>query len=283
LNRLSLVARHVRPGQATGERRSTKRGTSVEFADYRDYAKGDDLRRVDWNIYARLERPFIKLFEEKEDLAVHILLDCSASMDWGADSENKWQYARQLAAALGYIALTAGDRLTVTALRSEQTPLTFGPVRGPGHTLRLIDWLASLDVQGPTHLNTGLRAYAIAGGRAGLTLLITDLFSPAGYLQGVTSLAARGHEVAIIHILSPDEIDPPLGGDLRLIDVETGAAQEVTIDGGMRDLYRRRLAAWRDEIGAACRARDVTYLPVQTDLPLEQLVLTELRRTGLIR
>ena len=351
LERVSFRVRHVRAGQVAGERRSTKRGTSVEFADYRDYTRGDDLRWVDWNVYARLERPFVKLFEEEEDLAVHLLLDGSGSMDWGGgqgdretrrqgdkgtggqgdketrgqgdkgtggqgdketrgqgdkgtrgqgdqgtrgqgdqetrgpgDQENKWVYARRLAAALGYVALASGDRLTVANLHSPFSILhsPFGPVRGRGHVLRLFEWLGGVEAGGVTDLNAGLRAYAVAGGRPGLAVLISDLFSPAGYLEGVTALAARGHEVAVVHVLAPDEVEPPLGGDLRLLDVETGGAQEVTIDGGMRALYRRRLAAWQDEIRAACRARGVRYVPVETDTPFERVVMYELRRVGVL-
>jgi uncharacterized protein (DUF58 family) len=300
LEQLSLVATHVRAGRTAGERRSTKRGTSVEFADYRDYVRGDDLRRVDWNIYARLERPFVKLFEEEEDLAVHILLDGSASMDWGnGDGEtegqgdretNKWLYARRMAAALGYVALVSGDRLTVASLhspvsgpRSEAGDWRFGPVRGRGHSLRLFEWLEGIEAEGTTDLDLALRGYGISGGRAGLVILISDLFSPAGYLKGVTSLAARGHEVAIIHLLSPDEVEPPLGGDLRLLDVETGAAQEVSIDGGMRALYRRRLQEWQGGIRADCRARDVHYIPVETATPYDHVLLYELRRAGMAK
>jgi uncharacterized protein (DUF58 family) len=298
LEQLSLVARRVRAGQAAGERRSTKRGTSVEFADYRDYSQGDDLRRVDWNIYARLERPFVKLFEEEEDLAVHLLLDGSGSMDWGGDGDegtgeqgdkgaesNKWVYARRLAGALGYIALISGDRLTVATIQSpaSNTHSRFGPARGRGHTLRMFEWLEGLEAGGVTDLSASLQAYAISGGRAGLVVLISDLFSPAGYVEGLTALAARGHEVAMIHVLAPDEVEPPLAGDLRLLDVETGEPQEVTIDGGMRALYRSRLAAWRDEIRAACRSRDVHYIPVETDTPFERVVLYDLRRAGLLK
>jgi uncharacterized protein (DUF58 family) len=293
LDRLSLVVRHARAGQTAGERRSTKRGTSVEFADYRDYAQGDDLRRVDWNIYARLERPFVKLFEEEEDLAAHVLLDGSGSMEWGGSraeergsggaEENKWLYARQLAAALGYVALGGGDRLTVANLQSSISDLRFGPVRGRGHALRLFDWLEGLEASGTTDLSAALRAYAVSGGRAGLTILVSDLLSPAGYADGLTALAARGHEVAVIHVLSPDEVEPPLGGDLRLLDVETGAPQEVTIDGGMRALYRRRLETWRDEIRATCRARDAHYVPVVTDTPFDRVVLYDLRRMGVVK
>jgi uncharacterized protein (DUF58 family) len=297
LDRLSLVARRVRVGQTAGERRSTKRGTSVEFADYRDYVQGDDLRRVDWNIYARLERPFVKLFEEEEDLAVHVLLDGSGSMEWGGESANgrigeldKWLYAQRLAAALGYVALISGDRLAVANLqstipgpRSESGDWRLGPMRGRGHALRMFDWLEGLGASGTTDLNAALRAYAVSGGRAGLVALISDLFSPAGYAEGLAALAARGHEVSILHVLSPDEVEPPLGGDLRLLDVETGEPQDVTIDGGMRTLYRRRLEEWRDEIRAACRARDVHYVPIVTDMPLDRVVLYDLRRVGLVK
>jgi hypothetical protein len=378
LDRLSFSPRHVRAGRVAGERRSTKRGTSVEFADYRDYARGDDLRRVDWNIYARLDRPFVKLFEEEEDLAVHILLDGSGSMDWGGDGdgetggqgkeemrgwrdggrpwpervegaaslpfslvrdENKWLYARRLAASLGYVVLTSGDQLTVTNLQLPASDLQsrFGPVRGRGHVLRLFHWLGALSAEGMTDLNACLRAYAVTGGRPGLLILLSDLFSPsikkgseatpsikkgseatpsikkgseatplssegiavrrglavapaepglgevAGYLEGLSALAARGHELAVVHVLSPNEVEPPLRGDLRLLDVETGAPQEVTIDAHVRALYRRRLAAWRDEIRAVCRARDVHYLPAETDTPFERMVLYDLRRVGLLR
>ncbi len=282
LSNLKMVTRRVRTGQVAGERRSTRRGTSVEFADYRDYTHGDDLRRVDWNIYARLERPYVRLFEEEEDLAVYILLDGSGSMDWGAGEGNKWLCARQLAAALGYITLAGGDHLAVAAIRYPQ-PVFFGPVRGQGNVLRLFEWLETLKAEGTTDLNAALRACALSGRRAGLAILISDMFSPTGFTDGLTALAASGHEIAIIHVLASDEIDPPLGGDLRLLDVEGGAPQEVTVDAGVLALYRRRLAAWQEEIRALCRARDARYLPVATEVPLERIVLYEMRRTGLVK
>src|SRR5512138_2762198 len=133
LNRLALVARQVRAGQMKGERRSIKRGTSLEFADYRNYAPGDDLRRLDWKVYDRLDRPFLKLFEEEEDLAVHVLLDGSASMDWGEGEQNKFRFAVKLAASMGVMALATGDTLTVRLLKQNGlsgTPLQYGPSRG---------------------------------------------------------------------------------------------------------------------------------------------------------
>ena len=292
LDRLALVASRVRAGQTKGERRSTKHGSSVEFADYRNYAQGDDLRRVDWNVYARLERPFIKLLEEEEDLAVHLLVDASKSMEWGEGDFNKLDYALILTAALGYIALAAGDRLTVRMLRAALTPnpggkevrgARFGPARGRGHILRLLSFLDEQAGEGQTDLDAQLREYALAGGRAGLAFVITDLFSPAGYQAGLSALQGRGYEVSLLHVLAPDELDPPLAGDLRLIDVESGQAQDVTLDGGLRDLYRRRVAAWRDEVEAYCLRRDIHYVPVLTSTAWDRLVLFNMRRRGLIR
>ena len=289
VDRLSLVVRKRRAGLVRGERRSTRRGVSVEFADYRDYTKGDDLRRVDWNIYARLERPFVKLFEEEQDLTVHLLLDASRSMDWPPNQvtpTNKWLYARRVAAALGYIALTGGDRLIVTTVAGGETdapPTRFGPARGKGQALRLLHYLSERETRGATDLDRALRDYAFAARRPGLAILVTDLYSPPGFQEGLSTLLARGYEVVLLHTLSPEEANPRLAGDLRLVDVESGHGQEVTIDAGMRDIYRRRLAAWKDEISHWCGQRGVAYVPVVTDTPFEELILTYLRQRGLIR
>jgi uncharacterized protein (DUF58 family) len=287
LDRLALVAAQVRAGQIKGERRSTKRGTSIEFADYRDYTRGDDLRRVDWNVYARLERPFIKLLEEEEDLAVHVLMDASRSMAFGGEGDeapqHKFRYAQRLAAALGTIALGAGDRLTLAALRDAAPAEQFGPARGQGHTLRLLKFLEGLEPGGTTDLEAALRLYALGVRRSGLLLLISDLLSPAGYRGGLAQLQGRGYEAAVLHLLAPEEVDPPLAGDLRLIDAETGTPQDVTINGGLRQSYRERVGAWREEIEAHCVKRGIHYVPVVTDVPWDELVLHQLRQRRLIK
>jgi len=287
LEQLALVASQVRAGAIKGERRSTKRGTSIEFADYRNYTRGDDLRRVDWNIFARLERPFIKLLEEEEDLAVHLLLDASASMDWprhpaAPSAAHKFTFARRLLAGLGYIALVSGDRLSVRALGGPAAQ-QWGPARGRGRILEMLGTVEGYRSGGETALAAGLRAYALRGGRPGLCIVISDLFSPDGYADGLTALLGRGHEIALIHVLAPDEVNPPLAGDLRLVDVETAAGQDVSIDGTMRDLYRRRLEAWRESILAYCAARGVHYVPVETSVPWEEVILYQLRRLGVVR
>jgi uncharacterized protein (DUF58 family) len=294
LDRLALVASQVRAGQIKGERRSTKRGTSIEFADYRNYTRGDDLRRVDWNVYARLERPYIKLLEEEEDLAVHVLVDTSRSMDFGSaaagpplsdelQAQNKFLYARRLAAALAYVALAAGDRLTVTALRDSSVAAQFGPARGRPHTLRLLQFLQDLAPGGATNLDAALRNYTLGTRRVGLLFLISDMFSPAGHRAGLSQLQGRGYEVAVLHLLAPDELDPPLAGDLRLIDAETGTPQDVTLDGSLRELYRKRVLAWRDEIEAYCLKRQIHYVPVTTSAPWDEVVLFNLRQRGMVK
>jgi uncharacterized protein (DUF58 family) len=285
LERLTLVAARVRAGAMKGERRSTKRGTSIEFADYRDYSQGDDLRRLDWNIYARLDRPFIKLLEDEEDLAVHLLLDTSASMEWpldGTRDENKLRFGQRLLAGLATISLATNDRLTLGAL-TDSGGSSFGPVRGRGHNVPMLNYVQSLKASGVADLNVELRRYATRGGRPGLCFIISDLFSPGGYQDGVNALLAKGYEVGIVHVLSPDEVNPPLGGDLRLVDVETGQTQEVTIDGGLRELYVRRLAEWREGVRADCVKHAVHYVPVETNSAWEKVILYNLRRLGAVK
>ncbi|MBE2197046.1 MAG: DUF58 domain-containing protein [Anaerolinea sp.] len=298
LEQLTLVAERVRVGVMKGDRRSSKRGASIEFADYRNYVKGDDLRRLDWNVYARLERPFIKLLEEEEDLAVHLLVDSSASMNWphddseavigerlsvnGEQAGNKLVYALRLAGALGHIALTAGDLLTVTLLRSSGDQ-SWGPFRGQQNSLRLLHFLENGAAAGSTDLNVSLRTYALRGRRPGLLFVLTDLLSPNGYQEGLNALQARGYEVGIIHLLSPDEVQPPLSGDLKLLDVETGAEAEITLDATTLALYRERLGSWLAEIGVYCARRHIHYIPITTDLPWEKLVMQTLRVKGVLK
>lgn len=300
LEQLMLIANKVRAGAIKGERRSTKKGTSIEFADYRDYTRGDDLRRLDWNVYARLEKPFIKLLEEEEDLSVHILLDASTSMAWPPDDAplfgltsietplstfdtNKFRFGQRLAAALGHIALATGDRVSIGLLSGNRLADRWGPTRGRGQTMTMLSWLADQTPRGETDLNAALKDYALRGGRPGLAILITDMFSPNGYRDGLSALQGRGHEVSILHLLAPDEIEPELAGDVRLIDSETRQPQDVTIDGAMRDLYSRRLREWRDELAAACLTRSAHYVAVDTSTAWESVILYALRRAGVVR
>lgn len=287
LEPLMLVAQKVRAGAIKGERRSTKRGTSIEFADYRNYAPGDDLRRLDWNVYARTDRPYIKLLEDEEDLAVHVLLDASESMKWPREEDapqdvNKLLFGKRLMAGLGYVSLGTNDRLMLTALKGTGDE-TFGPARGRGQSVPMLRYAHALEGNGVTDLNVRLKDYAMRMRRPGLVFVISDMFSPSGYVDGLNALVGKGCEVVLLHILSPDEVTPPLAGDLRLVDVETGAAQEVSLDAEMRRVYMKRLEAWRHEIHTEANRRGVNYLALQTDMAWERVLLYELRKLGMVK
>lgn len=283
LNQLSLVASRVRAGVIKGGRRSARRGSSVEFADYRNYVPGDDLRRLDWNIYARLERPFIKLFEEEEDLSVSILIDGSRSMDWGEGDLHKFRYALRLAAGLSAVALASGDSLSLAFLQSGRVAAQFGPTRGQSALPRLFQFLEHLEARGETDLSNSLQQYAITPRRSGLVILLSDLLTPNDYQSGLRALQGRGHELALIHTLAPDELDPPLAGDLQLVDIESGQVQDVALDGGLRNLYRQRARAWIEAAQAESRKHDIRYLQLTTSLPWEKAILLEMRRAGVVK
>ena len=293
LEQLSLSADSVRVGVMKGNRRSRKRGTSIEFADYRDYTQGDDLRRLDWNVFARLERPFIKLTEEEEDLAVHILIDTSGSMDWPPNveqaTENKLRYAMQLAGALGTIALTSGD-LLLTTLFDSAGQRGWGPFRGRQNAWPLLQFLeANFDATrdaGPartTALDISLRQYALRARRPGLLFLLSDLLAPGGYRDGLSALLSRGYEIALLHVLSLDEASSTLSGDLKLVDVETGEAAEVTLDPLLVEQYTARVEAWQQEIQAFCTPRGIHYANMTTNVPWDAVIHGALRRQGVVR
>jgi len=287
LNQLTLVARRVRAGVLKGERRSTRRGASVEFADYRNYTPGDDLRRLDWNAFARLDRPFLKLMEEEEDLAVYLLIDISTSMDWGEGPTHKLTYALQLAAALAAMSLGSGDQCSVILLQNGKVSSRMGPLRGAHQLSRLLVFLENqsktFQSGGTTELDRVLREYSLAIGRPGVAFLLSDLFAPGGFQSGVNALLGRGFELILLHLLSPIELDPPLAGDLRLVDVETGKSEEITIDGGMRELYQRRMELWQAEFQQDCRKRGAEYIPVNTATPWDKLVLYNMRQAGVVK
>jgi uncharacterized protein (DUF58 family) len=275
LERLQIVMKAPVRGGLKGGRRSVKRGQSVEFADFRDYALGDDLRLLDWNVLARLEKLFIKLYVEEEDVTIHFLLDASASMSAGRPA--KLLFAKRAAAALGYIGLASEDRIAVTALaaRAGRRQVV---LRGSGRVFRLLAALSNIGpADGPTDLLASARhAGAQLSGR-GVIVLLSDLLDPAAD-KVIRELAATGSELIVLHVLSPEELDPALEGDMRLVDVETGDGLDVTVDLATIDDYKARLAAWQEDFAALAAKRNATYVPISTDLPLADLVFAELRR-----
>ena len=275
LERLLLIMKRPVRGGLKGGRRSVKRGQSVEFADFRDYSLGDDLRLLDWNVLARLEKLFIKLYVEEEDVTIHFLLDASASM--AAGNPPKLLFAKRAAAALGYIGLASEDRVAVTALAARAGRRQVA-LRGSGRVFRLLAALSSIGTaDGPTDLVASVRHAAAQLTGRGVIVLLSDLLDPAAD-KVIRELAATGSELIVLHVLSPDELDPSLEGDVRLVDVETGDGLDVTVDLATLDDYKARLAAWQEAFAELAARRGATYVPVSTDLPLADLVFAELRR-----
>lgn len=280
LDRLSLITRRAMVGEVQGERRSPRRGSSVEFADFRPYTRGDDLRQIDWNLYARLERVFLKMFVAEEELTVHLLVDCTASMDWG--EPNKLTYARRVAGAFGYVALTSLDRVTVAAFGAARL---LPGVRGKAGALPLFTFLQNLPAGSgapPTPLVDTCRRYAQTARNAGPLLLCTDLLDPQ-WEDALRALLTRPFEITLVHVLAPQELRPELDGDFRLLDAEGGAAVEITADLETLRRYDDGLRAWRAEVETFCNGRGISYIPADTAVPVEDFILANLRRRGVVR
>jgi uncharacterized protein (DUF58 family) len=274
LERLSLLSRRSFRGRVKGERRSPRKGISVEFSDFRPYGVGDDLRYVDWNVYARLDRLYLKLFVDEEDLCLHLLVDGSASMGFGEPS--KLGYAARLAAALGFVGLVGLERVGVAVVRDRMAE-GFNPTRGRSQVLPLLDFLGRLRPGGGTSLNDGLAAYALRSREAGLAVLVSDLMDPGGYERGLKALLERRFDVHVIQVLAGEEMNPAFGGDLRLLDSETGEQRDLTLDGEALREYHERLRTFLDRAEQFCRGNEISYHRVVTDVPVEEFMLRQLK------
>ncbi len=274
LERLALVSRRSFRSSIKGERRSPRRGHSVEFFDYRAYGIGDDLRYVDWNIYGRLDRLHVKLFVDEEDLCLHLLVDGSASMSFGTPS--KLDYAVRLAAALGFVGLVNHERVGVGILR-DRVAEGWPPTRGRNQVVAMVDFLAAVRPGGRTSLNEGLATYAMRAREPGLIVVMSDLLDPAGFETGVRALLERRFDVHLVHLLDPEEVNPELAGDLQLLDSETGELRELTVDGEAVRNYRERLYQFFERIETFCRTKEIGYHRVVTDTPVEQFVISQMR------
>jgi uncharacterized protein (DUF58 family) len=280
LEQMEYIVRRVLAGRVRGERRSKRRGIGSEFADYRDYVQGDDLRFIDWNIYGRLDRLFLKLFLEEEDLSVSIFLDATRSMDFGAP--NKFGFAKKLAAALGYVGLVNLDRVTVEATaegRADVMPSR----RGKQQLYRLLEFLDRQEASGDTDLEGSLKAFSLRSARPGVKIAISDFLDKRGF-EGALKWLGRGPgEVVVIQVLSPQEIKPDVVGDVALIDSEDGALQEVSITSGLLKRYQKNLQAVCGGLRDSCRKRGWAYFMTPSNAPLSRLILTSLRQRGVMR
>lgn len=276
LERLRISSRKLFPGTMKGKRRSIKRGSSVEFADYRDYQPGDDFRFIDWNIYSRLDKLFLKTFIEEENIYIHILLDVSASMNFGNPS--KLEYGKKIATALGYIGLIDLDTVAVSTFAEELNELR--RLRGKDRIFILMKFLESI---GPSNskslMDNCLKRYARKTKQTGVAIIISDFLVPKiVYEEGLKSLIYKNFDVNIIHVLSNEEINPLISGELKLKDSETGEIKEVTITERMINHYKMRLEKFCDDLENFCERNNILYVFADTRTSIDDLILRTLRR-----
>lgn len=283
LEQFQLLARRRAKSALRGERRSRARGQSVEFADYRNYVAGDDLRYLDWNLYGRLDRLFLKLYEEERELPVRVFLDASESMSFG--DPPKFDFARQVAAAIGYVALCGFDRVTVQVFPEnpeESIPRSaLRAVRGRKSALSFFRNLSQITARGPAEFNAYLRRGALEARRSGLAVVLSDFLDPAGYESGLSALVGRGFQVNAVQILAPEELAPTNYGDLRLVDSETGAIQEVTFGKFRLKAYQQTVQNYCQRLREYCKSRGIHFFSVSSKTSLEQLLLKQLREAAI--
>ena len=280
LERLELVSRKIFRGRMKGERRSQRKGQSVEFSDFRNYVAGDDLRFVDWNLYARLDKLFLKMYLEEEDLHFYTLIDDSLSMEFG--SPTKLHYAKQLAAALGFIGLCRADRVKIEALsQSRHSPAPL--LRGRHSLWRMTEYLDAMRAGENIPLAEGVKNFCLRNSGKGILVLISDLMDKQGYESALRFLLAQQMDIYVVHLLSPEELDPDVKGDLRLIDCEDGHEAEITASRPLLNRYQRTVASFVEAAQTFCTRRGMSYLMTNTNIPVDKIVSNYLRQRGLVR
>lgn len=281
LERLSLVTARSLPGGLSGEHSSRRRLPAPTFSDHRPYSTGDDLRYVDWNAYARLDHLHLKLGEAEQDIRVSLLLDCSASMEWGSGDQNKLHFARLLAAAIGYIALANGDHLQVVPFGAGNQPL-WGPGSGRRRTTSLLQFLEGLRSGGERNITAALEEVARQP-RGGLLVIASDLLHSETLQAALTSFHPPRWQVLVLHLLHPEELRPALQGDLELVDSETGARVASQIDRPALERYAAAVEQWRQQLARTFGRREIAYVGLTTDTPVERAAIPFLRARGALR
>jgi len=280
LERLELVTRKVFRGRMKGERRSKRKGQSVEFADFRNYVAGDDLRQLDWNLYARLDKLIIKLFMEEEDLHFYTLVDASMSMDFGEPT--KLEYAKQLAAALGFIGLIRADRVRIETLGQgpgERSPI----LRGRASVWRLLEHVSAIQPGESVSLAEGVKNFCLRNRGRGVVVLISDLMDKAGYESALRYFVSHQVDCFVIQVLSQEELEPDVKGDLKLVDCEDADEADITVSAPLLSRYQQTLNAFTQGAQEFCTRRGMHYMLANNQLPVEELVSKHLRRRGLVR
>lgn len=296
LDGLDVLSRKMLAGKLPGERRSKRRGRSVEFDDYRNYVAGDDLRHIDWNVYARFDRFFIKLFREEEDLSLTIALDVSASMDSGVPS--KVAFGARLATALAYVGLVNQNRVSVASFGAGPLRM-LAPMRGRSNTRAAAEFILGALRDNAAHtppegsFDRAMTRLASTRSSRGILVVISDWLIDEGWERGVSALGAAtlngSLDTYALMVASPEELDPTraekagLSGDLRLTDIESGRAAEVSVSPASIARYVAARRAHEERWRSACVARGIAPFALCSELAVDDVVLNSLRRGGLLR
>lgn len=286
LEALIVIVKRARGGDLRAERRSRRVGAGIEFADHREYAAGDDVRSLDWSLFARLDRPFVRLREEDEDVTLSIVVDTSASM--AAGTPPKLELAVQIAAALGYVGLTSLDRIAVSLVGAELREV-LPPLRGRAAAPRVLSFLTNVTAAGRTDLAAALAKMGPGGGRGGggaarrgLTILVSDMLDPAGCLPVLNRLRTARQEAVIVHLVADEDAAVPFEGDVLLEDAETGQTRALTVTPAVRRAHAERHRALLRGVADLCRGRGLACLQIAADVPFEDAVLRILRTGGVL-
>jgi uncharacterized protein (DUF58 family) len=280
LEMLRLLSRKIIKGSLKGERRSAKKGRSVEFADYRDYIFGDEIRTIDWNVYGRLDKLFVKLFVEEEELILYMVIDRSLSMGYGVP--DKLEIAKKIAASLSYIALSDFDRVSF-AIIDEDLACYNAPIRGKQQIFRIFDLLNSISPTGKTSLNNSVMSFISRKLKPGMVVIVSDFLDESDFFRALKFLALQKHDVFLIQVLDDFEINPNIGGDIKLVDVETGENKEVTVTDRLLEMYIEAIKKHCQKVQDFSHSIGAGYILAPTGIPFEDLVLEYLRKGALIK
>lgn len=282
LERLHYLTRLVVIGGMRGEKKAKRYGSSIEFADYRPYSHGDDLRRLDWQVYARTDRFYTKLFHEEEDLTVHLLLDASGSMAYG--KPQKFQVAQQVTAALSYISMANLERTRIRVFGDRLYANDTGYMRSKGAIHKAFRFLEDLEPQkqAKTDFKKSLETFAASTKGRGLVIIVSDFLAEDGLTEGLKRIKHNGHQVACIQLLDPTEMEPELRGELELQDAEDGTIREVTISPRLLKMYKSYRDAYLEQFETTCRRLGMSYLRTLTTTPVEDIVLQGLQQTRMV-
>lgn len=280
LERLDLLIKRSIKGVSIGERLSSKYGRGIEFQDYRSYEIGDDFRYIDWNIYARLDKLFVKLFREEEMGSIDIFLDISRSMNFGNPS--KIYFGKQISASLGYIGLINYDSVNIYCI-SSTVEKKIESLSGRSNVIRLLKFLEEVSPLGVTSLTGAIRESIKRLKNKAIFIILSDFLDPAGYEEGLKLIKSRGYEVFAFHILSEEEISPPISGSVKLVDSETGEIIELDEADDALEGYKRTLEKFLSEVESFCLSHSIEYIRASSSIPVDKIVLYYMRLGGWLR